>query len=202
MFKYLVLIIILTIIAPVFSSADQVFLNPTDDAYVWEFYPDNNYGNEDSIYAGYYNGCINALLEFDLSSYAGATINSANLRLYVYDSVGAFPTDQIMITRNDADWDEGSATWNNKPGFAEFTNITAPGTYDWWETDVTNWVQDIIDGTDPNYGFQILKDDAGANATFTMRSKEYSSNHPELVLDYTPSVIESASLGEIKAAFK
>ena len=204
MHKYINLIVILAVVAPINARADTATLNPTDDASIAQGYPDTNYGSDGSLNVGYHSsfGWGNVLIKFDLSSYAGATVTSANLRLYVYELLGDIPAGGIYNARNVADWDEGSVTWNNSPGLTDDTPVSAPSTSGWWVNDVTSWVQAYVNGTYDNYGFQIFKDDMDW-ATFHMRSKEYSSNHPELVLDYTPNTaVESATLGNIKATFK
>jgi hypothetical protein len=203
MFKYLVLIVILTIIAPVFSSADVRAVYPTNDTFVSENYPDTNYGSREYVTIGYINGSVITLIEFDLSIYAGTTINWANLYLRVYAHGGAFPTDNRYIAFNDTGWDEGTVVWNNRPGIIDPTPISGPSTYDWWIIDIADWVQDIVDGTVDNYGFQIYKYNSISD-WFSMHSKEYgtSTYHPKLIFDFEETAIESASLGNIKAAFK
>ena len=201
MFKKTVLSVFILVIFTSIAFADQETLYPTDDADVWQYIPDTNRGTEQGFQvgccgAGYWR---NSLIKFDLSAYSGATVNSAILRLWVYASFGDFPTDEIYIARHNADWDELTVTWNNKPGFAEYTPITAPSTYDWWEIDVTDWVQDIVDGTDPNYGFQIYQDDKDY-AGFSMRTKEGTID-PELVFEYVPASLESTTFGRIKSLF-
>jgi hypothetical protein len=201
MLKRTVMSVFILVIFASVVFADQDTLYPTDDADVWQDVPDLNRGTEQNFQVG----CIstsdwrNALIKFDLSAYSGATINSATIRLMVFASFGSFPTDEILIARNDADWDELTVTWNNKPYFAAAKPITAPSTFDWWEIDVTDWVQDIVDGTDPNYGFQILQDDSDY-AGFTMRTKEGTIS-PELELDFVSGSLESTTFGRIKSLF-
>jgi len=183
------------------ATADTATLNPSDDADVWQYIPDTNRGTEQGFQvgccgAGYWR---NSLIKFDLSSYSGATVNSATLRLWVYSSFGDFPTDNIYIARNDADWDELTVTWNNSPSLAGIALITAPSAYDWWEIDVTGWVQDFVEGSFPNYGFQILQNDTDY-AGFSMRTKEGTID-PELVLDYTLVSLQSTTFGRIKTLF-
>ncbi len=183
------------------ASADTVTLNPTDDAYVWGFNPDVNYGNGDFLFNGAnpgLTGLIYTLLKFDLSAYSGASINSADLRLYVDGSSGGWPPNFIFISINDADWSENSVTWNNFPGRLETTEISPPTLYDWWVTDVTSMVQDFVDGTYDNYGFQLWRVEAFFTI-FAICSKENGSNQPELVLDFLPSDLESSTWAGIKA---
>jgi hypothetical protein len=202
MFKIAKLCLIVIIVGlSASANADTATLYPTDDASVSQDNPDANFGSSNTVYVGYSGAWVNTLIKFDLSSYTGATINGAYIRLYVYGHYGDFPTDMVRITMNDADWSEGTVTWNNKPGFNGQINLTAPGTYGWWEVYVTNWVQDMVDGTEPNYGFQIYQNDTDY-ALFLMYTKENSTNRPTLEINYTPSAVESSSLGELKAAFR
>ncbi|MCD4848930.1 MAG: DNRLRE domain-containing protein [Candidatus Aegiribacteria sp.] len=201
MFKNTVLTVFILVIFTGITIADSVTLCPTDDADVWEYTPDTNRGSEISFQvgcggSGYWR---NSLIKFDLSAYSGATVNSAILRLWVTGSYGDFPTDNIFIVRNDADWDELTVTWNNKPTSAGIAPITAPSTYDWWEIDVTGWVQDFVDGSFPNYGFQILQNDTDY-AIFSMGTKEGPID-PELVLDFVPVSLEHTTFGRIKSLF-
>ncbi len=201
MWKKTVLSVFILAIFGSVAIADQNTLYPTDDADVWMDVPDLNRGTQQNFQVG----CIatedwrNVLIKFDLSAYSGATINTATIRLMVFASYGDFPTDKINIATNDADWDELTVTWNNKPYFAAAKPITAPSTFDWWEIDVTGWVQDIVNGTDPNYGFQIFQDDSDY-AGFTMITKEGTTS-PELVLDFLSASLESTTFGRIKSLF-
>ena len=197
----MVLAIAGAVFMPAVASADTVTLNPTADAYVWGIYPNTNYGNDVYLANGAnpgLTGLIFTLLKFDLSAYSGATINSAELRLYVDGSTGGWPPNFIFISLNDADWLENSVRWNNAPGRLETTEISPPTFYDWWVTDVTSMVQDFVDGTYNNYGFQLWRVEAFCTV-FTMCSKENSSNHPELVLDFLPASLESSTWAGIKA---
>jgi len=182
-----------------FAFADMLF--PTDDARVWQLLPDENYGALDNLTVGYLSGCFNTFIKFDLSPYMGATITNAMISLYVYDYYGGLPISNVWVATNDADWGEGSLIWNNRPGTVDTLSLTSPGVIGWWEFFVTAWVQDMVDGTEPNYGFQIYNVNP-VDEAFYMDSKEGSAHPPNMMLDYTPSAIESASLGEIKAAFK
>jgi len=209
MCKYPALIIILVVALPIAASAVTATLNPTDDVYVKEQFPNDNHNNYDFISVGnndnHANKWENGLIKFDVSAYSGATINSATVRLYVYGSVSGPILQWYGRTRIPEDWSEGTVTWNNRPDVTDYTAIAGPSAENaWWTFTVTDWVQGFVNGAYVNYGFQIAKDNSDPGY-FWMRSKEYwnSDYHPELVLDYTPgSAVESASLGNIKAAFK
>ncbi|MFO8182592.1 MAG: DNRLRE domain-containing protein [Candidatus Aegiribacteria sp.] len=200
--KTAMILTLLLISFPVSSHADQVTLYPSDDADVWQGSPDVNRGAEQSFQVGYDGSGFwrNALIKFDVTGISGTVINSATLRLRLINSWGDFPTDEIYIARNSSDWEEMTVTWNNKPGFAESMPIAAPSVIDWWEIDVTEWIQDIVDGTDPNYGFQIYQADTDY-AGFSMRTKEGVFD-PELVVNYSPADLQSTTFGSIKALLR
>jgi len=201
MLKKIVLTVFVLVIFTSIAIADSAILYPTDDADVWQDTPADNRGTEQYFQVG----CISSgdlrlsLIKFDLSSYSGVTVNDATIRLMVFSSWSTFPTDGIYICRNDADWDELSVTWHNKPNVAAFTPLTAPSILDWWEINVTGWVQNIVDGTDPNYGFQIIQV-SGDYEGFTLRTKEGTIS-PELVLEYVPVSLENTTFGRIKSLF-
>ncbi len=139
----------------------------------------------------------NALIKFDLTPYFGETVNSATLMLYVLSSYGEFPADAICISRNDADWDELSVTWSSRPGETDSRPIDSPLELEqWWEIDVTEWVQDILDGASPDFGFQICQNDDDYSG-FAMTTSE-GVYIPELVLDMSPSILRSSTFGGIK----
>jgi len=199
--KITILVIAGAVFMSPIASADTVTLNPTDDSYVWGANPDVNYGNGDFLSNGAnpgLNGLIYTLLKFDLSAYSGVSINNADLRLYVDGSSGGWPPNFIFISINDADWSDTDVTWNNCPGRLETTEISPPTSYNWWVTDVTSMVQDFVDGTYDNYGFQLWRVESFFTI-FAINSSENSSNQPELVLDFIPSSLESSTWAGIKA---
>jgi len=194
-------LIIVLLLLPAVSGSDTVTLYATADADVWEFQPDTNKGADQYFQvgcggAGYLR---NSLVRFDLSTISGVTINSAVIRLFVISSAGDFPSDEIYLARIGNDWDEMTVTWNNSPALAETIPITAPSVLDWWEIDATAWVQDMADGTVPNYGFQIYQNDTDY-AIFAMTTRE-NVDVPELVVDYTPSALQNSTFASIKALF-
>lgn len=192
------MILLFCLLSAAVSLADPATLYPTDDADVWQFQPDSCYGSAQSFQVGFFSQYRrNALIRFDLTPYSGETVNSAVLRLYVLSAYGEFPADGILISRNDTGWDETSVTWNSRPGEAASRPIDAPWEIgQWWEIDVTEWVQDILDGSFPNHGFQICQDDDDYSG-FAMTTRE-GVYIPELVLDMSPSVLRSCTFGGIK----
>jgi len=197
MAKYLLyLLAISAIIAAVSASAATLY--PTHDAYVSEQNHGTNYGGQNFLWVGWSALLIDTYIKFDVSAHEGKTIESADLRLYVYY---LNTTTDHLISRNTEDWSEDTITWDDTPASADSSAVPGATTVDaYWEIDVTSYVQDFLDGTYENYGFHLTKD-APLDGFLYIWSKEYSSNQPELVLTLS-SGVESASLGEIKTSFK
>lgn len=200
-----VLIISVTIIVFTVSGlAETVELPATGDIHVVEGDPDTNFDPSDTTGWGVdaSNQDFWGLIIFGgLSGYTGATINQAILS--VYFATGLHPYYGNYLRRITEDWDEGTATWNNRPanttqGELEFAPHTTL-----FHLDVTAFVQDWVDETYDNYGFCFLRIDE-YNHLWAFYSKDYvwPDYHPKLTLDYTPSPVESSSLGTIKAVFK
>jgi hypothetical protein len=186
------------------AGEQEIITPPVDDAYIWENYSDNNYGEENQLYVGYAYGYINTLVKFELSEFSGVVVDSAYLRLYVYFKSGAFPLNDVYIGICDSEWDENSVTWNTRPDSICQDYISGPSSLNaWWEIDVTNYIQDWVKGINSNYGFQLGTTDT-TFGFFYMRSKEYTDPdyYPELELNYHHSSIYSKSLGSIKSLFE
>lgn len=196
--KYVVILVLLMLNI---ASAEVDVVNPTDDSYVVQPSPDENHGDSNTLNTGLMvGGQILSLIKFDLSPYSGATINDAELNLYVFLILP--PMNGFTIARNEHNWDEGSVTYNNMPSINDYYGIVEPNPEEWWEIDVTAWVQDVADGTHYNYGWRLTAFSIIYHKVFAY-SKEYSNSNfwPYLLIDYTPSSMESASFGEIKATF-
>lgn len=194
--------VLVLVLFPAVAAAETDTFISSADADVWEYTPDTNRGSNQHFQVGCCGSGFwrNSLVEFDLSSISGATVNSAVIRLMVFDSWGDFPTDEIFIARNGSAWDEMTVTWNSQPGMAEVEPIAAPSVLGWWEIDITSWVHDMVNGALPNYGFHIFQNDKDY-AGFTMRTRE-GTVAPELVVDYTPVTLQNSTFGSIKALFR
>ncbi|MEN8209052.1 MAG: DNRLRE domain-containing protein [Candidatus Fermentibacteria bacterium] len=180
------------------AIAAAVTLNPTDDAFISEQNHSTNYGSQNFLMIGHTGLYNNSLLKFDLSAYAGETVEYAELRLYVY-YLGT--TSNFLIARNTEDWSESSVTWNTCPSFTDELSITGPQVEEeYWVIDVTGVVQGFLNGSYENYGFHLTKDNPLDGFVYIF-SKEYSGNYPELDITFASS-LESTTLGAIKAAFQ
>jgi hypothetical protein len=202
MLKYTIFATVVFVILSASAAGETAIEYPTDDAYVSEYHQKTNFGTEQILLLGI-DGAIDdriTFIKFDLSPYYGETISSAYLFLYITKLEHNVPNASWHITGVYADWDEKDVNWVNMPGGAQPTDsLDAPSTTGWWTIDVTDAIQDIVDGTYDYYGFRLYGD-YYLCALITLSSKEGTAE-PMLAINY-PTSVESASLGEIKAAFK
>ena len=139
------------------------------------------------------------LIEFtDLSALSSAaTINSAKLGLYRYYAKNDNPL-TLDAYQSTSSWAE-NVTYSTQPSYnataESFVTVTADGWYEW---DVTNLVQQWIDGSATNYGVAIFNHGTGNfqrfvssdNATATEPWWAFpptgASFRPYLDVDFTP----------------
>jgi hypothetical protein len=95
------------------GGAQTVTLDPTADAYVTSDLPTSNFGSATSLAV---DGTpdAKAYLKYDLSPYAGRTVQSATLAVPVTTS-GSTGKQNVRLTLKDT-WTESTLTYNNKPG--------------------------------------------------------------------------------------
>ena len=156
-------------------------LTPTDDATVDEVLPANNNGNVSSTIVRCMNlnpGELDTLLKFDLNSIPPtATVKSATLGLYYFHYNDTNPTGRgLNLYRIYSDWSEGTVTWNNRPTFygTIIDTATVPASYGWMTWDVKNSTQSFVNGSNTNYGWQIMDPAISGNSMIYFRTSEYS----------------------------
>ncbi len=96
-------------------------------------------------------------------------------------------------------------TWSNQP--AHFTtayakvNVPGPGTYKW---DVKKLVDEWVQGTYPNYGFILKRDNEAGSSWPYFCSSDYATAayRPKITVDYDPVGIAPTSFGKVKAVFR
>ena len=168
------------------QSQKTVKIYPDDDAYVYEFYGNNNYGNLTIL-------DVDTQTSHDYETYikfptsdipAGATITSATLYMYLtYVHNGGQTADVCHTT---ADWSEDAITWNTKPGNGaaiSTIDLTALG---WRTMSLTSDFDDWYDGTKDNYGMRIYGQSDGSTYEFVwISSKEAAENKPYILVTYT-----------------
>jgi hypothetical protein len=106
---------------------------------------------------------IDALVKFDLSAFPNnTTISSAKFYLYYYSWYANNPAGRpLNLYRIISSWDEETACWNLQPSYASQPCANSPvpsSTGIWMEWNVTNEVQNIINGQEDFYGWKIVDD--------------------------------------------
>jgi len=117
----------------------------------------------------------------------GATVTGAKMRLYKDNTTGG----SVGIYRPIAAWSETTLTWNNKPalfgkgGFpTAMTTLTLAATKGWVEISLpVSLIELWIDTPTQNYGISVMANWT-ALASMALRSDEYASYRPQLVLTY------------------
>jgi len=175
--------------------------NILQDAYANGSAPDTPYGTGDVMRVETNggltepNGEMRGYLKFNLSSISGRTVYSAKLKLYcsVADGslIDSYP--KVNADRITSNWTESGVTWNNMPNYTTtgkaYTNVTTTG---WKEWNVKTIVSEWINNGTSNYGFGIFPAVINGTARRWFRTREYSSNRPQLeveVLYGTPDLI-------------
>ncbi len=146
------------------------------------------------------------LIEFDLSEVTGATINAADLDLWIgYLSQTNYNFGVYRVT---GAWQHLGVTWNNQPSHhataydAKKISGEVGGPYTW---DVKKLVQEWASKTYPNYGLMVKRVDMNNPTPWPYFC---SSNHinisyrPRLTVDYSPVGIAPKSVGKVKVLFR
>jgi lysophospholipase L1-like esterase len=115
---------------------------------------------------------------------SSALILKGELRLFSQKSKFFKPDNSVRAFANLGLWSE-STTWNSRPSrassFEDSIAVTKTRRYYTW--DITNLVQDWVDGTETNYGVRVLG--FGGGSLF-FKSREAPSKRPILHIEYTP----------------
>lgn len=193
------MLLLLLTTAPVQAATLTI---PIDkDAFVYEEYPDRNYGDNTNLIAGfaatgYY---FETFIDFDLGAISpGSTINSAELRLYYLGNEEHWYTVTHYVRKVIGPWEEETLTWNNQPiSSSDVTTASVPPwlSPSWVSWNITSLVQDWVNGTYFNYGLSIW---GTREADFIYSNKIFASSdyvfNPELrpvvVIDYTPLSVQ------------
>jgi hypothetical protein len=184
------------------ATANEVTLNPVDDAAISARHPDTNYGAEYRAWVGYDSGWADSLVYFDLSDYMGIIVEEATLELYVNDHWGTIP-DRNWVNLVDGTWDEDTVTWNTSPGYNNNHSLyfPAPTEGSWLSLDVEDFVEDWVDGTYNNYGFYLRQLDEFYCGFYFYTKEKAGNRKPKLTITYQESDVETTSFGRIKALF-
>jgi 2',3'-cyclic-nucleotide 2'-phosphodiesterase (5'-nucleotidase family) len=186
------------------ASEGQVFAGVVDigsagDSQVVEGYPTSNYGSQSAMYVASASGGNyqneRVWVKFNLTGQipAGATINSAKLRMWCWKSDTADNMTADVHGSTDDAWTETGITWNTQPSYkaaAIDSQAMTANTQDYWvEWDVTGFVQTEVDDNGDMIVSLVVKaavEGQDPYRTYAFDGKEYSSAMaPQLRIDYT-----------------
>lgn len=143
-------------------------LIPIQDAYVSQYYANQNFAFSPFLYFGQYKQSgdnYRALLQFPLRAIPKhRRIELAQLQFTVYRN--EFPTGTLTyssLKRPLEPWNAGGVTWNSQPrSKLVYTFLTSwadtPGTVIY--NDITSLVRSWLDGSKPNYGLLLEGDES------------------------------------------
>jgi len=174
------------------ASLDTITIQPGPsdgkDAFIAQEKPDDNFGSRDYFRVGCSENQYDkvSFIQFDLSSIpSGATLNSATLYLYCYETWGE--SQDIRVYQLGSSWNENTVTWNSAPNYfsGESTSAYISGT-GWKSWDVTDHVWEWWSGQTTNYGFYLRHTTWNDEDQARFRSSDYSSSsyRPKLVVTY------------------
>ena len=199
-------ILILVLATAFFSSLPTVkaitktiALYPAADTFVFEMYPDKNYGNYHDMFVGkHLNGNkYKILISFNIVLPANAQLVSAKLvltlrGLYYFSDAGT-TSKKIYVCRVLESWGEYTATWNNQPSsicYDYFNVLNTDSAGKKYEVDVTSIVKKWLDEGYPNYGFKLVGDDQIGVVNLWAREASVADNRPKLVITYKIPAID------------
>ncbi|MEQ8175485.1 MAG: DNRLRE domain-containing protein [Syntrophomonadaceae bacterium] len=169
---------------------------PTDNVYISEYYPDQNYAGSSYLYCGQFSGSgdiYRSLLHFDLSSIpASCTINEAKLKLYIFWNTTPAVSRHINVFSALGSFSQDTVTWANQPliGDSPESSITVDSQLNTYvEFDVVNMVRGWYTGSIPNNGIVMtgLETD-NAMVGFISKYFNNSSYWPLLEVSYVKGV--------------
>jgi hypothetical protein len=174
------------------AAANTIYLYPDADTFISSDNPDHNYGDEVVIWVGKSNsgGFEEARIRFS-GIPAGATINSATLRLYRYTGIGAFT---LAVQSASQSWSENTLTWHTEGSKSRWptpiSTYYVSDTTGYLSVDVTTHVQEWANGTRSNYGFHLTVNkpsevNPGTQSLFYSRERPSTSDKPRLEINYT-----------------
>lgn len=200
----LILILALLLIFPKNSqaivAAHTVTLSPTEDSWIYEGQPDQNFGSQNKLEVGLFtpnNGATQyrkrALIKFDLSQIpAGSNIGGAELSFTMGAVSGTPPSNVYRVAR--VNWSESSVKWNNRPdwidpGVSQSSGVEndTSGALQSRSFNVTSIVSLWLSNpqTYPNFGFYVLGSNSNNQSQYVDFASRETSNKPQLTINYT-----------------
>jgi hypothetical protein len=172
-------------------------ITPSGDSYTYSSAPTTNYGaaatlNVGCAVRGGRMSTCNAYIQFDLSSiptsYTGANISKATLKLYV-NSVSQ--SGDVVVEYVDGPWAENTITYNSAPplgaAIGSNTTLATANVNDYINIDITPAVQAWLNGTQANDGIALVATKQGLNASFDSKENTGTSHPAELDIVFVNS---------------
>ncbi|MDJ0911354.1 MAG: DNRLRE domain-containing protein [Woeseiaceae bacterium] len=169
------------------------------DAYIWSWYKNTNFGNDDEIWVcdDGNNSFCTGLFAFDVAQVPrGSRILSATLSLHHKSGSGTdVPISAHRITQA---WDEASATWNRREAGTDWNTVggdfdstavattnVGPASDRRYEWDITQLVQGWSDGSYTDYGVALTAESGGSEGeTFYTSADPDPTRRPRLTVSY------------------
>ena len=170
-------------------------------------YMNTNYGSSTNVnfFEDTSHGLQAVYIRFNITQsqideLSGKYIDSAKIRFWRYGGT-ATSWEYLDIHQVPTSWSESTITWNNQPiitsvGDSGYTDSYLYETQyvgddvllSWIEIDITGILENWVQGTQ-NYGVKLETNSVHYNTDlrFNLRSSEYSSDTPELVITYLDS---------------
>jgi hypothetical protein len=186
---------------------DSIILQPDGnqgkDAFLFDMNPDQNFGNHEDFAAIAWTNTgipvkVRGLIEFDLSGIpANATIDSACLSLYSYDSPSNGSHSSLsgsnasILLRIIDNWTESDVTWNNQPMTSDrniiFLKESSESIQHYLNINVTNLVKDATSESTLIFGvmLQLVEEAYYRRLVFASSDNENSELHPSLWVYYS-----------------
>lgn len=204
------LIIILTIFFWTFLSqktfAETIQLPLLQDTFIKSGFPNQNLSQQntffvgyDEVYLGYRTRTYIQLDELAVRSIVqndSGRIHSAKIMLYQNES---HSSNSYLIKVYDIarQWNENQVTWMNQPTTQTLIKIqTIPNSVEWKEIDITDWIINVINGLNVEYGIAIVAmDEFSPGGSFCSSNNSNDNDEkngcskqqcPYLLIEYEP----------------
>ncbi|QGT99472.1 hypothetical protein SYNTR_0879 [Candidatus Syntrophocurvum alkaliphilum] len=178
------------------NATASITFRPSQDAYITQFYPEINFGNEPYLYTGPYqdlNDCYRCLLKFDMTNVGSnylppnSTICSAYLILKIYRNELPYEI-PLYAYRIYEQWDEANIMWaNQREKSIEFygKSLITPENNDYITINITDLVKGWYTGWYVNNGL-ILSFEESVKGLIGFYSKECPNTKywPKLLVYY------------------
>lgn len=168
-------------------------LYSTEDAHTYSGSTGTNYGTLGTMNVSVVTGpqYYRSFLKFNLSSIpSNAVITSATLRLTPSGTENVSNSSELQLSLCNTTWTETGITHSSNisnnalPQYPTLTNSTWTASKRQFE--IKDWIQAMVEGRLPNYGFRLKKTNETTvlNTTYFTREDATASNRPQLIIQY------------------